>query len=122
MVGNITFGGLGSGLDTGAIIDALLGVERIPIQQLETRKKDEQMRKPDSGIGLVSADYEDGLEGSGFYVRKVVNAPTLPAPMASRSLIFSVDRFLVELVYIGIDGEGAAARELAAKIAAILRS
>lgn len=44
MVGNISFGGLGSGLNTGAIIDALLSVERIPIEKLEERKKDEQKR------------------------------------------------------------------------------
>lgn len=44
MVGNISFGGLGSGLNTGAIIDALLSVERIPIDKLETRKKDEQKK------------------------------------------------------------------------------
>lgn len=44
MVGSITFGGLGSGLDTGAIIEALLSVERIPIDTLEARKKDEQKK------------------------------------------------------------------------------
>lgn len=42
MVGNISIGGLSSGLNTGAIIDALLAVERLPIQQLEDRKADEQ--------------------------------------------------------------------------------
>jgi flagellar hook-associated protein 2 len=44
MVGNISFGGLGSGLNTGAIIDALLSVERIPIDKLEQRKEDEQKK------------------------------------------------------------------------------
>ncbi len=44
MVGNISFGGLGSGLNTGAIIDALLSVERIPIDKLEQRKADEQKK------------------------------------------------------------------------------
>jgi flagellar hook-associated protein 2 len=37
-VGGIQFGGLASGLDTQAIISALLAVERRPIAQLETRK------------------------------------------------------------------------------------
>ena len=41
MFGGISFGGLGSGLDTGAIIDALLNVERIPIRMLEARKETE---------------------------------------------------------------------------------
>lgn len=39
MFGGISFGGLGSGLDTGAIINALVNVERIPIQMLEARKE-----------------------------------------------------------------------------------
>jgi flagellar hook-associated protein 2 len=44
MAGGIQMGGLGSGLDTGAIIEALLGVERVPIDKLEARKKDEQAK------------------------------------------------------------------------------
>jgi flagellar hook-associated protein 2 len=44
MAGNISFGGLGSGLNTGAIIDALLSIERIPIEKLEQRKEDEQKK------------------------------------------------------------------------------
>lgn len=44
MVGGISIGGLGSGLDTGAIIDALMDVERIPLNQLEARKKEEQQK------------------------------------------------------------------------------
>jgi flagellar hook-associated protein 2 len=44
MVGGISFGGLASGLDTGAIIEALLNVERIPINALEGRKQAEQTK------------------------------------------------------------------------------
>jgi flagellar hook-associated protein 2 len=44
MVGGISFGGLASGLDTGAIIDALLSVERFPITQLEQKKSSEQSK------------------------------------------------------------------------------
>lgn len=40
--GGITFSGLASGLDTAAIIEALVGAERIPILQLESRKQDTQ--------------------------------------------------------------------------------
>lgn len=40
----ITFSGLGSGIDSAAIIDALLSVERIPINQLESRKTDDQKK------------------------------------------------------------------------------
>jgi len=41
---SIQFGGLASGLDTNAIISALLSVERIPIQRFEGRKEEEQNR------------------------------------------------------------------------------
>ena len=49
--GGISFGGLGSGLDTGAIIQALLDVERIPINALEAKKEIEQ--KKSSLIGTI---------------------------------------------------------------------
>ncbi len=42
--GNISFGGLGSGLDTNAIIEALLDVERVPISQLQAEKADHQQK------------------------------------------------------------------------------
>ena len=42
MVSNISIGGLASGLDSNAIIDALVSVERIPIQQLQAQKKSNQ--------------------------------------------------------------------------------
>lgn len=42
MASNISIGGLASGLDSNAIIDALISVERIPIQQLEAQKKTNQ--------------------------------------------------------------------------------
>ena len=42
--GNISFGGLGSGLDTNAIIQALLDVERVPINQLEAEKAGQQQK------------------------------------------------------------------------------
>ena len=44
MASQISIGGLGSGLDTNAIISALLQVERIPIEQLEARKSSEQKK------------------------------------------------------------------------------
>ncbi len=37
--GGISFSGLASGLDTAAIIDALVGAERVPIRQLEARQE-----------------------------------------------------------------------------------
>jgi flagellar hook-associated protein 2 len=40
----ITFGGLGSGLDTKAIIEALVEVEKIPIKMLEANKVTEQKK------------------------------------------------------------------------------
>ena len=44
MVGGISFGGLASGLDTGAIIEALLSVERAPINELQSKKAAEQTK------------------------------------------------------------------------------
>jgi flagellar hook-associated protein 2 len=44
MAGAITFGGLGSGLDTGAIIDALVKAEQAPIDKLTAQKTDFQKK------------------------------------------------------------------------------
>ncbi len=44
MAGQIQIGGLASGLDTAAIIQALVGAESIPIQQLEARKSEQQTK------------------------------------------------------------------------------
>lgn len=40
----IQFGGLASGLDTNAIIQAILGVERVPITQLQSNRETEQRK------------------------------------------------------------------------------
>ncbi len=55
MSGPIQFGGLASGLDTAAIIDALMGVERLPLFRLETRQSEQQNRLSRVGTleGLV---------------------------------------------------------------------
>ena len=58
MFGGISFGGLSSGLDTSAIIQALVSVERIPINMLETRKATEQRKI--SSVGTLSG-LVDGL-------------------------------------------------------------
>ena len=46
MVSNsgITFSGLGSGLDTNAIVRQLVAIERLPIQSLQSRRGTEQRR------------------------------------------------------------------------------
>jgi flagellar hook-associated protein 2 len=44
MSGPISFGGLASGLDTAAIIEALVAAERIPINQLQSRKTKSQQK------------------------------------------------------------------------------
>src|SRR5688500_15321223 len=53
----ITIGGLGSGLDTGAIIDALVRVEALPINALEAKKAAEKEKLSLFGTlkGLVDA-------------------------------------------------------------------
>ena len=40
----ITFGGLATGMDTGAIVEALMGIERQPIERLEHEKAYQQSR------------------------------------------------------------------------------
>ena len=56
-LGGIQFGGLASGLDTGAIIEAILAVESRPIRLLESRKEAEQEKLTLLGTfeGLVNA-------------------------------------------------------------------
>lgn len=44
MVQSISFGGLASGLDTSAIIDALVGAQKIPIQLVEAKKATEESK------------------------------------------------------------------------------
>ncbi len=53
----ISFGGLASGLDTSAIINALVSVERLPILQLESQKKTENKK-----LDLIST-LKDHLKG-----------------------------------------------------------
>ncbi|MCZ6597864.1 MAG: flagellar filament capping protein FliD [Planctomycetota bacterium] len=70
--GPIQFGGLASGLDTGAIIQALLQVEAFPIQLLEFQKESEQSKLSLFGTleGYVDSlrDVADGLSnGGGFF-------------------------------------------------------
>lgn len=56
----ITFSGLASGLDTAAIVDQLLQLERLPIQQLESKKGQEQQKL--SSINQLKTLLE-GLQG-----------------------------------------------------------
>lgn len=44
MGGLISFGGLSSGLDTNAIVDALMNVERIPLKRLQANQQEIQQR------------------------------------------------------------------------------
>ena len=44
-VGSINFGGLASGLDTEAIIEAIMAVERRPVRRLEDRQSSLNSRK-----------------------------------------------------------------------------
>jgi flagellar hook-associated protein 2 len=71
-LGQIQFGGLASGLDTSAIIDAILRLERRPLQLLEGRKDAEQEK-----ISLLStfeklvedlrSKAQDLVQANGFY-------------------------------------------------------
>lgn len=65
-ISGISFSGLASGLDTRAIIDALVAAERIPINQLENRKAGEQQKVSLVGTfkGLVEG-LKDAAKGLG---------------------------------------------------------
>jgi flagellar hook-associated protein 2 len=50
---NISFGGLGNGVDFGPVVDALVQAERLPIDSLTQRKLQAQQKQTD--IGLLGA-------------------------------------------------------------------
>ncbi len=71
-LGSIQFGGLASGLDTSAIIDAILRLERRPLQVLESRKDSEQEKISLLGTfeGLVKdlrSKAQDLVQANGFF-------------------------------------------------------
>jgi flagellar hook-associated protein 2 len=75
-LGGISFGGLASGLDTGAIIDAILSVERRSISALEGRKSLENQKIDLIGTfeGLVDKLREkvkDLQQASNFYAHEL---------------------------------------------------
>ncbi len=74
--GGIQFGGLASGLDTGAIIDAILAVEGRSLRTLENRKAGEQKKLTLLGTfeGLVNAlrdKARDLQAASSFFAHKL---------------------------------------------------
>lgn len=77
MTGPIQFGGLASGLDSNAIISALLQAEQVPIQLLQTQKSETQQRLTLFGQldGLLTSlrSTADSLSSSsGFLANTVV--------------------------------------------------
>ena len=102
--GNISIGGLGSGLDTGAIIEALVTVERIPINLLTSQKEAEQQKLSLVGTfeGLVSAlkDKAGNLSTlTGFLSSTVSNAgETLATISASPGAVAGSHTMTVEQV------------------------
>jgi flagellar hook-associated protein 2 len=89
MTSPITFSGLGSGIDTKSIVDALVAVERIPIQQLEDRKATEQKKLDLIGTlkGLVSSlkDKAKGLSTLGEFLAFTVSPSVETAATFSAS-------------------------------------
>jgi len=84
----ISFSGLASGLDTAAIVQQLLALERIPIQQIETKRDREQEKldKIDVLSGLVKTLQEkaEGLsESSGLLAYAVTGADPSIATIAA---------------------------------------
>ena len=74
----ISFGGIASGLDTGAIIEQLMALERIPIQQIEVQKEEAQAKVDLVGTfeGLVKALQEkaDALRSSDKFFSYTIGA------------------------------------------------
>jgi len=74
----ISFGGLASGLDTNAIIEALMNVERLPLQALEAKQETERAKLDLIGTfkdlvkGLQSA--ADGLRTSDKFYDYTIDA------------------------------------------------
>jgi flagellar hook-associated protein 2 len=76
MFGPIQFGGLASGLDTSAIIDALVGAQRRPIQLLEAEKAEEKAKLDELGsleklVDTLRDKAKDLSSLSGFLAHKV---------------------------------------------------
>lgn len=90
MIGNIQFGGIASGLDTGAIIQALLSVEQFGIDRLESRKAEEKNKL--SSIGTL-----EGL------VKKLQTAAD---DLSDGSDLFSYDVSIGEEGYAAIEVSG----------------
>ncbi len=108
--GQIRFGGLASGLDTNAIISALLSVESRGVERLETRKEAEQGKISLFGTleGLVSKlqdkarelsssrgilGYAVSLSDEGVATFSVTGAPTSGAHTLEVTHLASVDRY-----------------------------
>jgi len=78
MFGNITFGGLASGLDAGSIITQLLAVERLPIKLLQGQKSTEESKLSLIGTfkGLIESLQEkaDALKSPSAFLDFSVSA------------------------------------------------
>jgi len=76
----ISFGGLASGLDTQAIISALLAVEQVPINALESKRKSYQQQKSQfgdlSGMLTKLQDKAKALSGTNDVLQYKANLDT----------------------------------------------
>ena len=95
-LGNIRFGGLGSGLDTNAIIEALLSVERAKVFQLEDqqggfRQKISLFGQLKSLLGEVAAPIQLDLSATD-HVLGPNNAELIRADVRSSIVEVSLDR------------------------------
>lgn len=88
---NISFGGLGNGVDFGPIVDALVQAERIPIDSLTQKKLQAQKKQTD--IGLLGAQLLS-LQGRASSLRTRVsfnkNQVSVASPSAQTPLSASV--------------------------------
>lgn len=81
---NFTFSGLASGLDTGAIIDALVQAESIPILRLESHKA--RLERQDSLLGRIDSKL-DALKTAADKLRDLDGVASFSATSSDESVL-----------------------------------
>ncbi len=95
-MGDVTFGGLSSGMDTAAIVDAIMQAERAPLRRLEKRQKINDER-----IGAYSS-FNDKLKQLQEAAEKLSNEKKI---QSSKTTLSSEDNISVESSGTPLNGE-----------------
>lgn len=120
---NISFGGLGNGVDFGPIVDALVQAERIPIDGLTQKKLQAQKKQTD--IGLLGAQLLS-LQGLASSLRTRVsfnkNQVSVASPSAQTPLSASVSSSAAPGTYQVTVNQLASAHQIISKAATAVSS